>query len=251
MSVWRKPPPLFSTHFELLRSQQDCGERKIFIDSGDSEDKEGCQRRHSAVQTLPSIVMAEGSTTVRKQGAQYGNAVSARQPHCSQILKSRWIKIIKISIDQTTKTLTAHTSRGKTLGVARLEINDMIIYTLCVWWTGKFTKEQTMKWPSSNTISTAACDSEVRWLKSRSAWGYLSCDRRQEWTTHCFMLERTYVCETLLCFEWDMLDRYLPKDTAKQQCFFASQTEPFSKTKHSRKFWEWQPQLNAGVNTLN
>lgn len=81
MSVLRrKPPPLFSTHSELLRSQQDCGERKIFIDSGDSEDKEGCQRRHSAVQTLPGIVMAEGST------AQYGNAVSARQPHCAHIL---------------------------------------------------------------------------------------------------------------------------------------------------------------------
>lgn len=61
MSVWRKPSPLFSTNFELLRSQQDCGERKIFIDSGDSEDKEGCQRRHSAVQTLHGIVMAEAS----------------------------------------------------------------------------------------------------------------------------------------------------------------------------------------------
>lgn len=47
--------------------------------------------------------------------------------------KSRWIKIIKISIDQTTKSLTAHTGRGKTLGVARLEINDMIIYTQCVF----------------------------------------------------------------------------------------------------------------------
>lgn len=35
-------------------------------------------------------------------------------------------------------------------------------------------------------------------LKSRSARGYLSCDRRQEWTTHCFMLEGTYVCDSTL-----------------------------------------------------
>lgn len=78
--IRRKAPPLLSTHSELLRSQQDCGEWKIFTDSSDSEDKEGCQRRHSAVQTLPGIVMPEGSTT------QYGNAVSARQPHCAHIL---------------------------------------------------------------------------------------------------------------------------------------------------------------------
>lgn len=170
MSVWRKPPPLFSTHFELLRSQQDCGEQKIFIDSGDSEDKEGCQRRHSPVQTLPSIVMAEGSTAVRKQGAQYGNAVSARQPHWSHIplksrSKSRWIKIIKISIDQTTKSNSTHRQRENSgCGTVRDKWYDYI-YTVCVWWKGQFTKEQTMKWPSSNTISTAACDSEGALIK--------------------------------------------------------------------------------------
>lgn len=36
----------------------------------------------------------------------------------------------------------------------------MITFTVCLLWMGQFTKEQTMKWPSSGTISTAACDSE-------------------------------------------------------------------------------------------
>ncbi len=85
----------------------------------------------------------------------------------------------------------------------------------------------------------------VLWLKSRSAWGSLSCDRRQEWTTYCFMLEGKCVW---LCFEWDMLDRYLPKRQPNNNASLwvkqnrsAKQNSDDYWNVHSGNFWEWQP----------
>lgn len=128
MSVLRrKPPPLFSTHSEMLRSQQDCGERKIFIDSED--------KRRLSEMPLCCPNSSWHCDARRIHSPIWKCCFSETASLCTYTLKSRsksrQTKRIIISKDQTTKSLTAHTGRGKTLGVAWLEINDMIIYTVC------------------------------------------------------------------------------------------------------------------------
>lgn len=250
----RKSQPRFSTHSELPRSQQeDCGERKIFIDSGDSEDKEGCQRRHSAVQTLPGIVI-EGSTASRKQGAQYGNSRFSRTATlCTYALKSRLksarMKRIIMSILETTKGLTAHTHKHTNKQAEELSGCGSIRgkwydYPVRVWWTERFTMKQTMKWQSFSSISGAACDSKGAMIKVKVS-KRLSLMWQAAGMNYSMLNAEGNICarvrvQASFALSGTCTTDTFPRDTAQQQCCFVHQTELLSKTKPilwSCTFW--------------